>query len=368
MNNWAASGRYDCHFLCVCVVGDGAYPLAREMSKQMKLTNCVNGFVDSDDDMPTYGQLGCNGFIILDDSHRVVAKNTSPFLQVRDLAFQHVEAVLDAVVAKKPLPQICPGEEVVLRDPPAKQPHLQGSRGICVKLESDMIGFAFITGPLRGKMMDIPASSVVKPGSQEPAHGGGCGPGGGCGLGGGGPAVCGPGGCGPDGCGPGGSETVPKSNCAPGACGNKGCTPGDGKTLKDLDAAFVEGALDIQSVKVPSMDAEHDECASRMRRLAEEGSSEALQGVLDCMSEHFSHEEQLFEVHGFGNHKNERLAAKKSHTEDHNRILNKLRQHLASCNGQVPVSFVRELLQDFDEHTARYDMQYADFLSAKGVQ
>jgi len=359
MNNWAASGRYDCHFLCVCVVGDGAYPLAREMSKQMKLQNCVNGFVDSDDDMPTYGQLGCSGFIILDESHNVVATSTSSFMQVKDLAFQHVEALLDAVVTKQPLPRICPGEEVVLRDPPASHPRLQGAQGICVKLDADMVGFAFLSGPFRGKMMDVPASSVVKPGFQEKelARGGGCGPGG-----------CGPGACGPGGCGPGDSDKGNKSDCTSGDCGKNGCTPGNGKTLKDLDAAFVDAALDIQSVKVPSMDAEHDECASAMRRLAEEGSSEALQGVLDCMSEHFSHEEQLFEVHGFGNHKNERLAAKKTHMEDHNRILNKVRQQLASCNGQVPAGFVRELLQDFDEHTARYDMQYADFLSAKGVQ
>lgn len=360
MNNWAASGRFDCHFLCVCVVGDeGAYPLAREMSKQMKLMNCVNGFVDSDDDMPTYGQLGCSGFIILDDNHQVVAKSTSSFMQVRDLAFQHVEALLDAVVKKQPLPRICPGEEVVLRDPPASHPHLQGAQGICVKLEADTVGFAFLSGPFRGKMMDVPASTVVKPGSQEKelARGGGCGPGG-----------CGPGACGPGGCGPASCDNGNKSDCTPGGCSKNGCTPGDGKTLKDLDAAFVEAALDIQSVKVPSMDAEHDECASAMRRLAEEGSSDALQVVLNCMSEHFRHEEQLFEVHGFGNHKNERLAAKKTHMEDHNRILNKVRQQVTSCNGQVPAGFVRELLQDFDEHTARYDMQYADFLSAKGVQ
>mmetsp|Transcript_10610 Transcript_10610/g.20529 ORF Transcript_10610/g.20529 Transcript_10610/m.20529 type:complete len:353 (-) Transcript_10610:50-1108(-) len=352
MNNWAASGRYDCHFLCVCVVGDGAYPLAREMSKQMKLKNCVNGFVDSDDDMPTYGQLGCSGFIILDDKHQVVAKSTSSFMEVKNLAFQHVEALLDAVVAKRPLPRICPGEQVVLRDPPANQPRLKGAQGICVKLEADTVGFAFLSGPFRGKMMDVPASSVVKPGyqEQEVSRGGGCGPSG-CG-----PGACGPGGCGPADCGPGGCDNGIKSDS------------GNGKTLKDLDAAFVEAALDIQSVKVPSMDAEHDECASAMRQLAEKGSSEALQGVLDCMSEHFGHEEQLFEVHGFGNHKNERLAAKKTHMADHNRILNKVRHQLASCNGYVPATFVRELLQDFDEHTARYDMQYADFLSAKGVQ
>jgi len=318
--------------------------------------------VDSDDDMPTYGQLGCSGFIILDANHQVVAKSTSSFMQVRDLAFQHVEALLDAVVAKQPLPRICPGEEVILRDPPASHPRLKGAQGICVKLEADMVGFAFLTGPFRGKMMDVPASGVVKPGAQEQelaAPGGGCGPGG-CG-----PSACGPGGCGPAACGPGG--------CGPNACDNgacdKGgdCKKGDGKTLKELDAAYVEAALNIQSVKVPSMDAEHDECASAMRKLAEDGSSEALQGVLDCMSEHFMHEEQLFEVHGFGNHKNEKLAAKKTHMEDHNRILSKVRQQLASCNGQVPAAFVRELLQDFDEHTARYDMQYADFLSAKGV-
>merc|ERR1719410_1010626 len=115
-------------------------------------------------------------------------------MQVRDLAFQHVEVLLDAVIAKQPLPRICPGEEVVLRDPPASHPRLQGAQGICVKLEADTVGFAFLNGPLRGKMMDVPALSVVKPGYQEVARGGGCGPGG-CG-----PGACDSGGCGPKSC------------------------------------------------------------------------------------------------------------------------------------------------------------------------
>ncbi|CAE7242489.1 unnamed protein product [Symbiodinium necroappetens] len=56
MNSWAAEGVFDCNFLCICVLGDrSAYGLCK-----------VNGFVESARDMPTYGQLGCQGFIILD--------------------------------------------------------------------------------------------------------------------------------------------------------------------------------------------------------------------------------------------------------------------------------------------------------------
>ena len=83
------------------VLGDqSAYSLCKEMSRQMKLTHCVpcewahmsgaevNGFVASASDMPTcasrltphefqrYGQLGCQGFIILDREQGPRAPNS----------------------------------------------------------------------------------------------------------------------------------------------------------------------------------------------------------------------------------------------------------------------------------------------------
>eukprot|EP00435_Cladocopium_sp_Y103_P059991 s115_g21.t1 len=145
MNSWAAGAAYDCNFLCICVLGDRtAYSLCKEMSTQMKLTHCVNGFVASPSDMPTYGQLGCQGFIVLDKEHNVISEGTTPFMQVRALAFQHVEALLNAVCNNTPLPSICPGEMGELIDTPAGTEKLKGMRGVCIKVDNRKVDFGFM--------------------------------------------------------------------------------------------------------------------------------------------------------------------------------------------------------------------------------
>ena len=142
MNSWAASGAYNCHFLCVCVLGDrGAYPLCKQMSTGSKLTHCVNGFIDNQIDGPSYGQLGCQGFIVLDEKHKVVAESTTAFMQYRDLAFDHVEALLDAVCNGRPPPAVCPGELCELVEAPEQRPDLKGAKGLCVKVTGSTIHF-----------------------------------------------------------------------------------------------------------------------------------------------------------------------------------------------------------------------------------
>jgi len=356
----------------------------------MKLTHCVNGFIDRDEDMPNYGQLGCQGFIVLDAEHRVVSAATSPFMQVRDLAFAHVEALLDAVCAKKPLPKVCPGEFVTLDEAPKERPEFKGSRGICIKLDGPSVHFGFMSGPLQGRAMVVPATSV-SPLTQDPAVGscgsgncsdGNCGVGGGCadgkcGLGGCGPGKCGDGGCGPGKCAPGscgdgkcgmGAGCVDGKcglPCAQGGCDGAGGCDGRGGCV-DIDV--VERELAIESVKVPSMDAEHQECAAALRRLAAERSPAALEAVLHCLQEHFRHEEALFVEYGFGAHANDKLSARKSHADDHERILSKVRGCLEASPESVAGSTVLDLLREFNEHTSRYDAQYAEPLSAKGAK
>ncbi|CAE7378609.1 unnamed protein product [Symbiodinium natans] len=235
-------------------------------------------------------------------------------------------------------------------------------------------------------MVSLPSSSVRRlgPMDEEQSMQGSCGQGS-CGQG-----SCGQGSCGQGSCGQG----LCASPCANGDCkeaegggscnGGK-CKPGMGcevgysssgtscdpstceKAECKIDPAFVSQALDLASVKVASMDAEHEECATALRRLVETRSREVLKEVLDCLSDHFAHEEALFEEHGFGVHANEKLSAKKSHAKEHQRLLDKVRRQL-SLGPSVPAPFVRELLQEFHEHTTLYDVQYADFLASKGAK
>ena len=60
----------------------------------------------------------------------------------------------------------------------------------------------------------------------------------------------------------------------PGGCDKPGCG------VEGLPDDFVDAQLDLVSVQVPSMDAEHEECADALRLLAGERSAASLQALL----------------------------------------------------------------------------------------
>lgn len=62
--------------------------------------------------MPKWGQLGCNGFIVLGPDSKVVCKATSAFMELRELAFGHVETLVDALLQGESAPELCPGVSV----------------------------------------------------------------------------------------------------------------------------------------------------------------------------------------------------------------------------------------------------------------
>ena len=105
MDRWAASYGSAAAFVCVCCAGPG---LAAQFGNELKLRHCHNTWVDQSA-MPTWGQLGCNGLIVLDGTHTVVCPASPAFLEVREAAFRHVETLLDALVAAQPAPKLKPG-------------------------------------------------------------------------------------------------------------------------------------------------------------------------------------------------------------------------------------------------------------------
>lgn len=96
MERWAR-GRYEgrVHFLCVGCAGS---QLAREMGSHAQLKSAVNGYIAQQENMPRWGQLGCNGFIVLDSKQQVVVPQTAAFLEVRSRAFRDVEQHLDKLL------------------------------------------------------------------------------------------------------------------------------------------------------------------------------------------------------------------------------------------------------------------------------
>ena len=146
-NNGTTKKSYgtDVNFLCICVLenrqGEGK-ELAKEMTQETGMGKfAVNGYVARPADLPKYGQLGCSGFILFDKSNSSkildpITLSTSSFMELRGIAFAHVESILDAVVdpsrGRRMIPAVCPGEEVMLQGL-SNKPELNGQEGICVR-------------------------------------------------------------------------------------------------------------------------------------------------------------------------------------------------------------------------------------------
>jgi len=105
MDAWAARYGSAAAFICVSCAGP---QVATQFGHELQLKNCHNTWVD-EDDMPTWGQLGCNGFIVIDGSDAVVCRASPAFLEVKGAAFRHVETLLDALISSQPAPKLMPG-------------------------------------------------------------------------------------------------------------------------------------------------------------------------------------------------------------------------------------------------------------------
>ena len=128
MDRWAAQYAEAATFLTVCCDGPR---LAEQFGSQLRLRNVTNTYVD-DGHRPAWGQLGCNGFIVLDGTHSVVCKATSAFLEVRELAFKHVETLLETLLGGKSPSLLGPGTFVRLAGLVA-EPELNGRLALCLE-------------------------------------------------------------------------------------------------------------------------------------------------------------------------------------------------------------------------------------------
>ena len=129
MDRWALEFAERAAFICVGCAGSSlASTFVRDLKlKHTSVTYCAES------DMPSWGQLGCGGFIVLDGAGKVAHAKTSAFMQVRDLAFRHVEALVGALCAGAAVPRVAPGVFVVLHG--LSSGELNGAKGIVVEKE-----------------------------------------------------------------------------------------------------------------------------------------------------------------------------------------------------------------------------------------
>jgi len=135
--------------------------LAKEFGMSLKLKHCTISYVE-EADMPRWGQLGCQGFIILGPSGNVVCETTPAFMEVEGLAFRYVEMVLSSLLASKPVPAVGPGMAVHIND---SQLEWHGRLALCLTPENSDGECQVSLG--RGKTLWIKKTSLVARGQDN---------------------------------------------------------------------------------------------------------------------------------------------------------------------------------------------------------
>jgi len=279
---------------------------------QLRLSKCLLTYVDAANG-PKWGQLGCNGFIVLDSTGKVAHRQTSAYLEVKELAFAHVESLLESLFEDAAPP------------PLASPLRAAGEQAYEANYETAE-KFDRVTG-----------------GCVQPKAGGG-------------------------------EEEMPERMKR--AAAKKAAGPAKAaKADPPAKVADVAPLAAIDSVHVAALDAEHDACAAALAAMAEAPSRENIEKVIEAYSAHFAHEEKLLDQHlyadarqatGFSADK----GARTSHFGDHEAMLGALRKLVAARAGlneslaSISVAEVQQIAVDFERHATSYDGSYADRLSA----
>jgi hemerythrin len=92
------------------------------------------------------------------------------------------------------------------------------------------------------------------------------------------------------------------------------------KTAKPDNEDVLSPNWSLPSVGITSMDSEHKECEDALSDLLKNLNKQSLTRVMEILTEHFQHEEQLMKSSGFGN-PGLAFSPFANHVKDHERIL-----------------------------------------------
>lgn len=381
MQSWAASNRYpNVTFYCINICemeqkGRGPV-IGKEFGLSYQMKDVVNGYFELSN-TPTFGQLGCSGFIFADGTGKVIHKATPAFMQYGPNAFQWVERMLSKYqtshgngsngggeVNELPLDAI----RVVLKGIKA-QPQLNGVKGYV--LRKDHSSDRFIVLLDNGSQISIKSTNFDELDEEDEDEGGCCGGAGGCGSGGCGANESGVKGCDNGAC----SNPCMESKCA--------TAPSSGKAEASSCSSSACSDDRLQSLlnqptvllNIPSVDAEHEECEHALDTFIQERTATSLKQFEDVLIKHFLHEEELMRQAGFGGATAEEpvsnaMNAFSGHVADHHSIRDLIEQIMDSSRGDgiVCQGKVIKIVDRFKAHIERYDVLYQqDFVKA-GIQ
>lgn len=315
--------------------------MATSMGSRSKLSKARNGFIELQSSMPKWGQLGCNGFIVFNSGQQqVVSAKTSAFMQVRDLAFRHVESIVDALIAGLSAPAVCPGQFLRLTGL-QKAVDLNGQDAICLSA-LDASGRCAVQILKSGRKLTVKPSNleVLEDGQSEGSE----------------------------------DEYESDDDSQSSEGRDNSCEQGGDAGNEPVVAKLAS----ISTVLIPEMDHEHETCATALSALEQSRTVESLQSVLAAYEDHFTHEEQLLDTWLYADAKKQNNAgfnadasARRTHFADHARMMRNLKDRIRSQQpgSTVGAQFVDQVLRDFEEHADRYDGNYAERMAvAMGIR
>ena len=283
-----------------------------------------------DQDFPTFGQLGCSGYIIADPTGAVLCPKTPSWLQHRNAALAWMSSTLrslapqqDAAVSPRPAPSpaaaahpatlVCngPGCTRAVEGVAASQARTAIPDAKIGDARSDTMDYTDSDGSGSGEGEGVDWSSSGGEGSEDDHEGGS------------------------------------------GGLIMKGCA--NAATVAPAVRFEVPETLDAEPV-----DREHRACARRLNALARRRDASALARAIAALAAHFAHEERLLLAGAGGG----RAAA--AHAADHAAILALARAEQRRCRNSasgperaVRQEFLAGLADRFAFHTREYDVRCA---------
>lgn len=369
METWAAGKAFMSKvlFLMVCVNGDKtSESVTKDFARRYKLQAATFGYIDNRRELPTFGQLGCQGFIVLDTKGNVVTLRSQAFMKVRQQAFKEVEGWLITMIGQcfeegtkiklhglsRPdfngLVGVVRGYDVI-----RARYHVQldgtGEKTVAIKEENlvrqrkkNAVAAAqqrekiAIDGS-EGETTDIKEEHLV----HQQKDGGSL-------------------------------EDVAQQEIIADDTKDEGSLPGMCACLPATDPNNTEWSLakELPKVGVPAMDKEHQDLIEAVNLAGSELSLAALRALYSTMESHFESEEALFKKYNFANHNLKEFSGTKSHCYDHASILTLLYNELhedawrkRDCSSKIKL--LSEVASRLKRHAEEYDSHYSTFFGHK---
>lgn len=305
MEMWACSplGQH-VDFICVCVDDDKR--VAFTFERMFKFTKVINGVVMSRKDMPTFGQLGCSGFIVIGADGVCVSRKTSAFLAFGEKAFRTAESVIMTALEDADV------ELNAVTEESAKEKHLYAN-GQVLRLEGISSDLS-----LNGRLVTVINFETTKGRFNVSLN-----------------------------------DDSNRRICVMPCC----LAP---ITAEERITLEYEAVTEIQPpnlVGCKAVDDEHFECTTAINECLRACTRENLASLLVCLEQHFEHEETLASTSGFGT-VSDSFSPMFSHAKDHARILQLARAELertAKNPSDVNVGVARMIAASFLEHAKVFD-------------